>query len=47
MACMPIMTLMSLAAAVVTRTGKIIKTSVFSKEEKICYKMVYLILCLR
>jgi len=33
----------SLAAAVAPRTGKIIR--VFLKEEKICYKMIYFILC--
>jgi len=33
----------SLVAAVVPRTGKIIKSGlgVFIKEERICYKMVY------
>jgi len=36
------MTPTSLAAAVEPRTGKIIMASVFLKEERICYKMVYL-----
>jgi len=38
------MTPTSLAEAVALRTGKIIKNGlpVFLKEEKICYKMVYL-----
>jgi len=42
MSCMPDMTPMSLAAAVVLRTGKIIKMAlVFLKEEEIYYKIVY------
>jgi len=48
MSCMPDMTPTSLAAAVVPRTGKIIKNgTVFLKEEKIYYKMIYYTLYLR
>jgi len=40
MSYMPDMTPKSLAVAVVPRTGKSLKmASVFSKEEKICYKI--------
>jgi len=30
-----------LAAAIMPRTDKVIKSGLFLKEEKICYKMVY------
>jgi len=43
MSCMPDMTSTSFAATVVPRTKSLKSASMFLKEKKICYKMVYYI----